>query len=162
MYIYTYTYTYLRSYDVRSVPPKNATMNVDFWLDILVLPENGHPDCIPEPSCHRWFGVSLTKPRHPNPEKVLFEWFGGRFKQYHLSKHPGMSWKKTLRGGTLCMLERVSLKAEKTYESTGSRIAGGAWRIIPVSKWLITMVSKSPKRGYSLYKWPKCLVNRGY
>ena len=28
------------------------------------------------------------------------------------------------------------------------------WRIIPVSKWLIIMVSKSPKRGYSLYKWP--------
>ena len=27
------------------------------------------------------------------------------------------------------------------------------WRIIPVSKWLITMVSKSPKWGYSPYKW---------
>ena len=36
------------------------------------------------------------------------------------------------------------------------------WRIIPVSKWLITMVSKSPKRGYSSYKRPKWLVNRGY
>ena len=24
-------------------------------------------------------------------------------------------------------------------------LATGAWRIIPVSKWLITMVSKSPK-----------------
>ena len=36
------------------------------------------------------------------------------------------------------------------------------WRIIPVSKWLITMVSKSPKWGYSPYKWPKWLVNRGY
>ena len=35
------------------------------------------------------------------------------------------------------------------------------WRTIPVSKWLITMVSKSPKWGYSPYKWPKWLVNRG-
>ena len=26
------------------------------------------------------------------------------------------------------------------------------WRIIPVCKWLITMVSKSPKWGYSPYK----------
>ena len=36
------------------------------------------------------------------------------------------------------------------------------WRIIPVSKWLITMVSKSPKWGYSPYKWPKWLINGGY
>ena len=36
------------------------------------------------------------------------------------------------------------------------------WRIIPVSKWLINMVSKSPKWGYSPYKRPKWLVNRGY
>ena len=36
------------------------------------------------------------------------------------------------------------------------------WRIIPFSKWLITMVSKSPKWGYSPYKRPKWLVNRGY
>ena len=35
----------------------------------------------------------------------------------------------------------------------------GTWRTIPVSKWLITMVSKSPKWGYSPYKWPKWLVN---
>ena len=28
------------------------------------------------------------------------------------------------------------------------------WRIIPFSKWLITMVSKSPKWGYSPSKWP--------
>ena len=33
--------------------------------------------------------------------------------------------------------------------------------IIPVSKWLITMVSKSPTWGYSPYKWPKRLVNGG-
>ena len=36
------------------------------------------------------------------------------------------------------------------------------WSIIPVSKWLKTMVSKSPKWGYSPCKWPKWLVNRGY
>ena len=36
------------------------------------------------------------------------------------------------------------------------------WRIIPVSKWLINMVSKSPKWGYSPYKRPKWLVTRGY
>ena len=36
------------------------------------------------------------------------------------------------------------------------------WRIIPVSKWLVTMVSKSPKWGYSPYKWPKWLINGGY
>ena len=35
------------------------------------------------------------------------------------------------------------------------------WRIIPVSKWLVTMVSKSPKWGYSPYKWPKWLINGG-
>ena len=31
---------------------------------------------------------------------------------------------------------------------------GSTWRIIPGSKWLITMVSKSPKWGYSYSKWP--------
>ena len=38
----------------------------------------------------------------------------------------------------------------------------GTWRIIPVSKWLITMVSKSPNWGYSPYKWPKWLIIGGY
>ena len=28
-------------------------------------------------------------------------------------------------------------------------------------KWLVTMVSKSPKWGYSPYKWPKWLINGG-
>ena len=37
-----------------------------------------------------------------------------------------------------------------------------AWRIIPFSKWLITMVSKSPNWGCSLYKWPKWLINGAY
>ena len=39
---------------------------------------------------------------------------------------------------------------------------GGAWRIIPVSKWLITMVSKSPNWGYSPSKWPRLLMNGAY
>ncbi len=34
--------------------------------------------------------------------------------------------------------------------------------IIPVSKWLITMVSKSPKWGCSPSKWLKWLINGGY
>ena len=36
------------------------------------------------------------------------------------------------------------------------------WRIIPVSKWLITMVSKSPKWCYSPYECPKLNINGGY
>ena len=36
------------------------------------------------------------------------------------------------------------------------------WRIIPFSKWLITMISKFPKWSYSPSKWPKWLTNRGY
>ena len=36
---------------------------------------------------------------------------------------------------------------------------GGTCRITPVSKWLITMVSKSPNWGYSPSKWPKWLIN---
>ena len=35
-------------------------------------------------------------------------------------------------------------------------------RIIPFSKWLRTMVGKSPNWGCSLYKWPKWLINGGY
>ena len=38
----------------------------------------------------------------------------------------------------------------------------GTWRIIPFSKWLINMVSKSPNWGCSPYKWPKWLINGGY
>ena len=36
------------------------------------------------------------------------------------------------------------------------------WRIIPFSKWLITMVSKSPNWGDSPSKWAKWFVNGGY
>ena len=43
-----------------------------------------------------------------------------------------------------------------------SWITGHTWRIIPFSKWLITMVSKSPNWGCSPSKWPKWLINGGY
>ena len=36
------------------------------------------------------------------------------------------------------------------------------WRIIPFSKWLITIVSKSPKWGGFPSKWPEWLINGGY
>ena len=36
------------------------------------------------------------------------------------------------------------------------------WRIIPFSKWLITVVSKSPNWGCSPSKWPTLLFNGGY
>ena len=35
------------------------------------------------------------------------------------------------------------------------------WRIIPVSKWLITMVSKSPKEVCSPSKWPFHSLEKG-
>ena len=37
-----------------------------------------------------------------------------------------------------------------------------AWMIIPVTKWLTTLVSKSPKWGCSPSKWAKWLINGGY
>ena len=36
------------------------------------------------------------------------------------------------------------------------------WRIIPISKWLITMVRKSPTWGYCPSKSPKWLLSGGY
>ena len=36
------------------------------------------------------------------------------------------------------------------------------WRIIPFSKWLITMGSKFPNWGCFPSKWAKWLINRGY
>ena len=35
------------------------------------------------------------------------------------------------------------------------------WRILPVSKWLISKITKSPDWGYSLSKWHKWLKNGG-
>ena len=42
------------------------------------------------------------------------------------------------------------------------RKGAGTWRIIPLSKWLVTMVSKSLKWSCSPSKWPKWLINGGY
>ena len=45
----------------------------------------------------------------------------------------------------------------------GLQIGVTSWMIIPVSKWLITMVSISPLNGVILhYKWLKWRGNRGY
>ena len=93
-------------------------MNVDvrfclcFWVEILVLTENliliavlNHPSIVPR--------VSRTKPNTSKYLQVRLVW--GRSKQYHLSI-AGCFFK--MRGGTLCMLERISLKVG-SYESTG-------------------------------------------
>ena len=45
---------------------------------------------------------------------------------------------------------------------TRTLLLDNTWRIIPVSKWLTTMVSKSPNWGCSLSKRPKWLINGGY
>ena len=57
-----------------------------------------------------------------------------------------------------CASSSRSVEITRMVRSPGM----GTWRIIPFSKWLITTVSKSPKWGYSPYKWPKWLINRGY
>ena len=57
---------------------------------------------------------------------------------------------------------RLDPGTELDKEMELNEARGVAWRIIPVSKWLVTMVSKSPKWGYSPYKWPKWLINGGY
>ena len=38
-------------------------------------------------------------------------------------------------------------------------ICKSTWRIIPFSKWSITIVSKSPKWGCFPSKWPEWLIN---
>ena len=64
---------------------------------------------------------------------------------------------------------RPALTTVQENEAAGFPVGGddvggkeGTWRIIPVSKWLRTIVSKSPNWGYSLSKWPKWLINGGY
>ena len=67
----------------------------------------------------------------------------------------GHSW--AVRRSTLTMLE---FNKKGVQEIQG--MWQDTWRIIPFSKWLITMVSKSPKWDYSPYKWPKWLIYWGY
>ena len=38
---------------------------------------------------------------------------------------------------------------------------GGTWRIIPVNRWLITMVRGLTGPGYSPSKWPNFMAYRG-
>ena len=57
--------------------------------------------------------------------------------------------------------QTIALTSEFQKFTIGA-IFATTWRIIPFSKWLITMVSKSPKQGCSPYKWPKWLINGGY
>ena len=51
---------------------------------------------------------------------------------------------------------------EKLFSSLLMTAELGTWSIIPFSKWLITMVSKSPNWGYSPSTWPRWLINGGY
>ena len=58
---------------------------------------------------------------------------------------------------------RWKVKAQGANKNRPLEIVGiVAWRIIPVSKWLITTVSKSPNWGCSPYTWPKWLIHGGY
>ena len=54
---------------------------------------------------------------------------------------------------------KVEKRLVETVDRNGEAIYPPAWRIIPFSRWLITMVSKSPNWGGSPYKWP---INGGY
>ena len=42
-----------------------------------------------------------------------------------------------------------------------NRVRNYTWRIIPISKWLIIMVSKSPNWRCSTSKWPRWLIIGG-
>ena len=77
-----------------------------------------------------------------------------------------------LQGGPLLVINRVMAPISRVitpnYPFTRPFIEAKTpfitttWRIIPFSKWLIAMVSKSPNWGCSPYKWPKWLINGGY
>ena len=67
------------------------------------------------------------------------------------------SWNTLKKSG--CFTRNIT---QGTYYKRYLPVKSLTFRIIPFSKWLITMVSKSPKWGYSPSKWPKWLTNRGY
>ena len=74
-----------------------------------------------------------------------------------------MLWKKmaeSIRGSILIRSEFALLVNDPEVQFLMMPMP--TWRIPPLSKWLVTMVSKSPKWGYSPYKWPKWLINGGY
>ena len=64
---------------------------------------------------------------------------------FHCSATLMLSW-------VVCWLDPIM--AGYSSQPPSSAVASITWRIIPFSKWLITMVSKSPNCGYSLSKWP--------
>ena len=59
-------------------------------------------------------------------------------------------------------LRKLPLAQPKNSPEKKKKKNRPTWRIIPLSKWLITMVSKSLTWGYSPSKSPKWLINRGY
>ena len=70
-----------------------------------------------------------------------------------------------LFGLHLCGLSfhlRLSMESPVNVALWTAGSCGHTWRIIPFNKWLITMVSKSPKWGCSPSKWPKWLINTTY
>ena len=81
--------------------------------------------------------------------------------------HMGTSHSSSLRGAVGQRIIKSSLNVmdvesgfgpQKWICQLGPSKLTSAWRIIPFSKWLITMVSESPKWGYSPSKWPKWLM----
>ena len=94
--------------------------------------------------------------RHPGPLKLRFG-MTGTPQNVHIKhllktqeeKTPGCLPGKHYKAGPLRLLSMELF--HPTY----------TWRIIPVSKWFITMVNKSPSWGYSLSKWPQQFIING-
>ena len=109
--------------------------------------------------------TSTTCPKTPNPYQTFFK------------NHPRLGFSVS-KNGALCRywagMKRCELNLSSSKGLPKSHALAeprrtlpgdfgqNAWRIIPVSRWLITMVSKSPKKGYSPSKWAKWLINGGY
>ncbi len=100
----------------------------------------------------RWF-FSVFQ-RQKSPSKVKLDKNDGLCQIFYLhSRKLTWQWKMD----PLKMYFLLNMGVFYCYVS----LPEGTWRTIPDNKWLITMVSKSPKWGYSPHKWPKWLVNRG-
>ena len=114
-----------------------CSLRVSFWR------KNFHPS-----TCSRNFAnIHLWRMFNLDQSKCTY------FYLKNLSRVPSspICW-STLRPEVEMATEKIQSRVWKPYP----------WRIIPFSKWLITMVSKSPNWGCSLYKWPKWLINGGY
>ena len=94
-------------------------------------------------------------------KNILVEHHGPQRKTMNPSNHihmPGWitkSWVKHARAGsqTLVCTFRRYLFSEALNLSYSVRPLTLTWRIISLSKWLITLVSKSPKLSYSISMW---------